>query len=478
MLKRIRVWLKMFLVVLVGGTVVVASVFGVPVAKNWWEQRHKISGHGESHQTAAARPRAHLASDDHETLIVPDDVAEIMGVAVAEATPVPPMEPIWLDGTLILGADHLVHVHTRFAGDVVEMGLLQSPEELRNRDGATVEVAESRPLRFGDHVKEGQLLAVIWSKDLGEKKSELVESLSRLRIEQERLKRLEELISKGAVSERSVRDAEREVEASIIAVSRAERTLISWKLNPAEIQEIRREAEDVHARTAQWGRDMVNKWARVEVRAPIDGTIIEKNVAVGDYVAADLDIFKIADLTRMDVLAHAYEEDLPVLERLPTNQRNWLVHLKADKTARPMAGHFDRIGNIIDPNQHTALVLGWVDNSNGRLRVGQFITARIDVPADSGEVAVPLSAVIDHEGQNYVFVREGPHSDRYTRRRVHVDHRRDNLVCLGPAPDSRGGAAASVMPKIGELVVTTGGVEMAAELVSLQTASLVAEAAH
>ncbi len=29
----------------------------------------------------------------------------------------------------------------------------------------------SRTLRFGDTVKEGQLLAVVWSRELGEKKS-------------------------------------------------------------------------------------------------------------------------------------------------------------------------------------------------------------------------------------------------------------------------------------------------------------------
>ena len=34
-----------------------------------------------------------------------------------------------------------------------------------------------RPVRFGDAVNKGQLLAVIWSKDLGEKKSELVDAL-------------------------------------------------------------------------------------------------------------------------------------------------------------------------------------------------------------------------------------------------------------------------------------------------------------
>src|SRR5206468_9128358 len=46
-------------------------------------------------------------------------------------------------------------------------------------------------LRFGDFVHKGQLLAVVWSKDLGEKKSELVEGIARLRIDEEKLENLQ-----------------------------------------------------------------------------------------------------------------------------------------------------------------------------------------------------------------------------------------------------------------------------------------------
>ena len=40
---------------------------------------------------------------------------------------------------------------------------------------------------FGRHVYQGQVLAVIWSRDLGEKKSELVDGLSQLRVDEESL---------------------------------------------------------------------------------------------------------------------------------------------------------------------------------------------------------------------------------------------------------------------------------------------------
>ena len=100
-----------------------------------------------------------------------------------------------------------------------------------------------RPLRSGDSVRKGQLLAVVWSKDLGEKKSELVDAVSKLKLDREVLERLRGLSREGGTSERSVREAERAVDADLIAVARAERTLRSWRLGEDEIAAVRAEAE-------------------------------------------------------------------------------------------------------------------------------------------------------------------------------------------------------------------------------------------
>jgi cobalt-zinc-cadmium efflux system membrane fusion protein len=54
-----------------------------------------------------------------------------------------------------------------------------------------------------------------------------------------------------------------------------------------------------------------------DVVAPLDGVIIERNVALGELVDTTSDLFKVADLSRLGVLAHAYEEDLPTLDACP-----------------------------------------------------------------------------------------------------------------------------------------------------------------
>ena len=58
-------------------------------------------------------------------------------------------------------------------------------------------------------------------------------------------------------------------------------------------------------------------WAKFEIRSPLDGIILERNVTIGDLVGVGADMFKIGDLTTLGVMANLYEEDLPLVESLP-----------------------------------------------------------------------------------------------------------------------------------------------------------------
>ena len=110
-----------------------------------------------------------------DALALPADVAKRLEVQTEPARPSTVPSTLELSGSLILDADRLAHVHARFPGEVVELG--------KAGNG-------SRPVAFGQHVRKGQVLAVIWSQDLGEKKSELVDALSQQRVDEETLQRL------------------------------------------------------------------------------------------------------------------------------------------------------------------------------------------------------------------------------------------------------------------------------------------------
>ena len=45
-------------------------------------------------------------------------------------------------------------------------------------------------------------------------------------------------------------------------------------------------------------------------------------------------------------------------------------------SAKGLAGTIDEIGYMIDPNQHTAIIKGYVDNPGKRIRAGQYVMPR------------------------------------------------------------------------------------------------------
>src|SRR5262249_2520492 len=161
-----------------------------------------------------------------DTLLIPPETQQSLGMQMVEARPpTQPRELAPLTGSLGLDVNRLSRVHSRFPGEVVALGATaegpfdnsawQQIRPLMLGLRAVVAACE-RPLRYGDKVVHGQLLAVVWSKDLGEKKSELVDALSQEHLDRETLKQLEEAFQKGAISEARIREARRALQASTI----------------------------------------------------------------------------------------------------------------------------------------------------------------------------------------------------------------------------------------------------------------------
>lgn len=449
-----------------GCLVVAGLAIAMPFVARWWKPNHETAEHRE------VGPRVKLA--DAKTLAVPPDVVKALGIQTTEvrkATRPRPLPP--LTGSLAIDTNSLAHVHSRFAGEVIKIGELPDPDA----DVAPGQPTVIRPLRFGDKVTKNQLLAIVWSKDLGEKKSELIDALSRLRLDEETLQRLQEAHRNGAIPERSLREAERNVEAGRIAAARAERTLRSWRLTDGEIEAIKNEADQLRRNNTQANPKQEAEWARVEVRASLDGTILEKNVAPGDLVDTTTDLFKIGDLTRLSVWANVYEEDLPTILHL-ARPIHWTIAPKSNPHAAPLKGAVSQIGDIIDPNQHTALIIGQVDNTKGELRVGQLVTAIIDVPPPPDEVEIPTSALIEDGRDSIVFIQPDTSKPLYAIRRVSVARRYHDVVYVHSEPpaeekssESKNEEAKAEPLRPGEQVVTSGAIALRATLEDLQVAN-------
>ena len=249
------------------------------------------------------------------------------------------------------------------------------------------------------------------------------------------------MYARGFTTEAAVRQGRRNVDADTIAVTRSERTLRVWRLTDEDIQAVKALAEGKRGQAREKGL------GRVEIRAPLDGTIIEKTVVPGSVVDTATVLFQITDLGMLSVQAEAAEKDVKALLALKPGQRRWKVQLLSDLAAAAVEAPIDRIAHAVGPDQQTTLVVGRLPNPDGRLRPGQAVRLTVTLPAAVSEVVVPASALVEEGGATYVFVQPDARERVYVPVRVEVVRRGKDTAHV--RSDEGGGWPLSVRESLG-----------------------------
>lgn len=135
--------------------------------------------------------------------------------------------------------------------------------------------------------------------------------------------------------------------------------------------------------------------------APLAGTVIDRQVALGEYVSEQKPAFVVADLSTVWADLPVYRRDLP---RVHVGDRMLLDVGDGGPTVEAKISYLSPIGSA---DTQSALARGVVDNGDGRLRPGLFVTARILLSEKRVPLAVKLSALQTIESRTVVFVRSG-----------------------------------------------------------------------
>jgi cobalt-zinc-cadmium efflux system membrane fusion protein len=459
----------------------------------------KGKGEGEA-GPSSSRSEVTLVSGQAHTLDVPEEVCVSLGIhkggrdAVAIAQKPTAMRPLVLPGSTALDPTRLARIRARFApARVVQLGQIWDRSHTHGH-------TEFRELRQGDGVAKGDLLAVFYSVDVGSKKNDLLDALVQLELDQKIMDRVE--ANRYSVPEVYYLTQVRAVQGDRNAINRALNNLRLWDIPQEEIDELHAEAKRISADKSEWyktpegrwvkgdkqakngkgdpGKEQENPWGRVTLRAPFDGVIVERNVHVDEMVVDNtVNLFQIADVSRLLVIASCPEDQLPVLEALDRDERRWSIHTVGAATDGGLPGYIDEIGYVIDPNQHTAVIKGYVDNPGRRIRAGQYITATVAIPPPADVVEIPTDALVDDGKQCLVFVQPTPDVPHFTMRRVLVTHRFERTVLVSATPIPRDEQLSTqekdegLLPKEplrpGERVLVAGAVELKAVVLDLES---------
>jgi cobalt-zinc-cadmium efflux system membrane fusion protein len=281
----------------------------------------------------------------------------------------------------------------------------------------------------GDVVKAGQVLAIIESPDVIAAQNELAaaraaegEAATNQDVAREALQRAKNLAEREAISSKDLRQAEADYTR---AKNEQYRTRAAVRVAENRLQLFGKSKEEIE-KLADLGRKNEGQIDnRLEIRAPINGTIVERKVGPGQHVKPDTAdaLFLLSDLSTLWVLGDVYESYLAQ------------VHVGAPVTItvdaypdRRFPARISFINPTLDPATRTIHVRCVVQNSGNLLRPEMFARINIGALVPQTVPVVPSSAIITQAAESFVFIEEAP--GRFRRQAVKIGRDLQGLTAV------------------------------------------------
>lgn len=156
-----------------------------------------------------------------------------------------------------------------------------------------------------------------------------------------------------------------------------------------------------------------------ELKAPLAGTVIDRQTTLGEYVSEQKPAFVIADLSTVWVDFSVYRRDL---KRVNIGDQVFIDPADGGPAIEAKITYLSPVGSS---DTQSALARAIVLNPEQRLRPGLFVTGRLTLSAKQVAVAVKSSALQTVESRAVVFVRNG---EKFEAREVEIGERDPQFV--------------------------------------------------
>lgn len=248
----------------------------------------------------------------------------------------------------------------------------------------------------GDDVRTGDVLVELRSSAVASTKSALVTASVDLELKKTALDREKHLATKNISSEKEVQEAAAAHTVATLTLATARQQLLNYGFTNAEIDSISEERDTS---------------AVLLVRAPFDGTLVERSAVPGEAAEPGAALFTLADLDEMWLNLSVPANEAALLE-IGADVNATI----GDDTTAPVDGRLTWIGTAVDRRSRMLSARAVVANKARAVRAGVFGKARVSVGGAAASVSVPRESIQRYESQPYVFVKL--EDDLYSLRRV------------------------------------------------------------
>ncbi len=248
---------------------------------------------------------------------------------------------------------------------------------------------DSVPVKLGDRVKRGQLVAKIEDRELREQinqaqatlevnKANVAQRENELTVQKSALDRVKATFEKGLTARQILEDAEARYHAAMsqVNVAKAQQSHTEFRIDELRIT-------------------LSNK----SVVSPVDGFVSRRNLDAGAFAGANTVILQVVDIDTVRLVANLIEKGFRKV--VPGVEATVQVDTFAGEDFR---GRVSRVAPVFDPATRTAQMEIEVPNPGYRLKPGMYARVRLTVERRPDALTVPRNAIVDVDGRRGVFI--------------------------------------------------------------------------
>ena len=239
----------------------------------------------------------------------------------------------------------------------------------------------------GEYVKSGTVLAMLHSTDLSDTQVALIKAYSQQGLAAAAEQRAEQLVKADVIGRAELERRRAELLQASTEAASYRTQLLGLGMTEAQIRNL----ETTRKLSADY-----------PIAAPKSGTVLTREITIGQVVQPSDPAFTIADLSSVWVVANVPEEDAGHLQKGMEVE----VRIPALPQHR-IEGQLSFVSPIVDPSTRTVEVRMDVPNPRGLLKPDELASMTFIGHADR-KLTVPNAAVVREGNKDYVFVQDGP----------------------------------------------------------------------
>lgn len=264
-------------------------------------------------------------------------------------------------------------------------GLLQLPPQNKASINPLMGgVVRSIPVREGEYVQKGKLLATIQNPELIKLQEEYLTTRNQLRFAEQDYERQRTLSEEQVGSRKRFEQAESDVQ-----VQRARLKALATHLSAMGVSPKNVEAGQITS--------------TLSITAPISGYVRVIDVNMGSFAQPGQQMFELVDNRHLHLELSVFERDF---SKMKEGQK--VLFTMPNVAGEPLEAEIFSLGRAFEGDSRMVTVHAELENNqNTSLLPGMYVNAQI-LAGKQELPALPEESVVRYKGKHYVFVKESP----------------------------------------------------------------------